>query len=146
MNGIYNLNDIAEMTGFTTRTLRNYLNQGLLKGSKSNGVWQFTAEEVGKFFSEPYVKEGLKIKRTSAVFDFLADTKKKSERSCVILDIPCELKKANALSAFFCEQMDQASDTVFSFGWDNSMARVILSGAADQIGKIMAAYSSTSFE
>ena len=34
----YNLNDLAMMTGFTTRTLRNYLNQGLLEGEKENGV------------------------------------------------------------------------------------------------------------
>ena len=33
----YNLNDLAMMTGFTTRTLRNYLNQGLLEGEKEPG-------------------------------------------------------------------------------------------------------------
>jgi hypothetical protein len=30
MEQTYNLNELAIMTGFTTRTLRNYLNQGLL--------------------------------------------------------------------------------------------------------------------
>ena len=66
----YNLNDLAMMTGFTTRTLRNYLNQGLLEGEKENGVWQFTPEQLDRFFSEPFVKEGLRIKRSSAVFDY----------------------------------------------------------------------------
>ena len=38
MDQNYNLNDVAMMTGFSTRTLRSYLSQGLLKGTKSNGV------------------------------------------------------------------------------------------------------------
>ena len=37
MERMYTLNDLALMTGFTTRTLRNYLTQGLLKGKKENG-------------------------------------------------------------------------------------------------------------
>ena len=32
MEGTYNINDLALMTGFTTRTLRTYLKEGLLKG------------------------------------------------------------------------------------------------------------------
>ena len=34
MEETYSLNDLAMMTGFTTRTLRNYLTQGLLNGEK----------------------------------------------------------------------------------------------------------------
>ena len=30
----YNLNQVAMITGLTTRTLRNHLKQGLLKGEK----------------------------------------------------------------------------------------------------------------
>ena len=145
MDGSYNLNELALMTGFTTRTLRNYLNQGLLKGEKLNGAWQFTAEDVDRFFSEPYVKEGLRIKRSSAVFDFLAERKKRAESTCVILDIPADAKKGRAVSDFFCDRMREASGVSFSFEWDNGMSRVILSGAAHEVEKIMKAYYSTSF-
>ena len=65
MENKYDLNDLALMTGFTTRTLRNYLTQGLLEGEKENGVWQFTPEQLDRFFSEPFVKEGLRIKENS---------------------------------------------------------------------------------
>ena len=57
MDRNYTLDDIAMMTGFSTRTLRNYLNQGILKGEKTDGKWQFTAEEIDRFFAEPFVKE-----------------------------------------------------------------------------------------
>ena len=69
----YNLNDLSLMTGLSTRTLRNYLNQGLLMGEKENGVWQFSAEELDRFFAEPFVKESLRIKRSGQVFDFMAE-------------------------------------------------------------------------
>ena len=140
MENTYTLNDLAMMTGFTTRTLRNYLAQGFLHGEKENGVWQFTLKEVDAFFSEPFVKEGLRIKRNSVVFDFLANRGKKGNRACVILDIPVSVEKGNAVAAFFCEQMKNAHDAVFTFDWDRGNARVILSGAEDQVMKITEAY------
>ena len=106
MDRNYNLNEIALMTGFSTRTLRNYLNQGLLKGEKVDGAWQFTSEELDRFFAEPFVREGLRIKRNGIVFDFLADRSKNTKKTCVILDIPVSLKESKTLSAFFCHQME----------------------------------------
>ena len=141
----YSLNDLALMTGFTTRTLRNYLTQGLLEGEKENGVWQFTPEQLDRFFSEPFVKEGLRIKRSSAVFDFLAERRRTEERSCVILDIPASRKKGDRISSFFCEKMNEAEDLSFHYGWENGLCRVILSGAAASVAKIMTAYSLTAF-
>ncbi|MBS7263409.1 MAG: helix-turn-helix domain-containing protein [Eubacteriales bacterium] len=145
MNGSYTLNELAMMTGFTTRTLRTYLNQGLLTGGKENGVWRFSAEDLDRFFREPFVKEGLRIKRNSAVFDFLSDRSKKGNRACVILDLPVSMKKANEISAFFCDRMKEAADAVFYFGWDNGLARVILCGAEEQIARITEAYRAAEF-
>ncbi|MBQ9562164.1 MAG: MerR family transcriptional regulator [Lachnospiraceae bacterium] len=139
MEGTYNINDLALMTGFTTRTLRTYLKEGLLKGEKVNGIWQFSAEEIDRFFREPFVKEGLRIKRSGQVFDFMAD-QPKAARSCVILDIPASVAKGNQISAFFCSEMCEASDAKFNYGWDNGLCRVILSGAADSVAAIMQKY------
>lgn len=140
MDRNYTLDDIAMMTGFSTRTLRNYLNQGILKGEKTDGKWQFTAEEIDRFFAEPFVKEGLRIKRNAIVFDFLADRSKQAKSACVILDIPVSMKESKTLSEFFCKQMETALDTVFTFDWNNGSARVILSGAEESVANIMEAY------
>ncbi len=145
MDGKYNINDLALMTGFTTRTLRNYLNQGLLNGEKVNGMWLFTAEEIDRFFREPFVKEGLRIKHNSTVFDFMANRSKTQERTCVILDIPASVKKGNEISAFFCSRMNDVEDAVFHYGWDNGICRIILSGDADSVAEMMKAYSVTKF-
>jgi hypothetical protein len=140
MEKTYTLNDIAMMTGFTDRTLRTYLKQGLLEGEKISGTWQFSAEAVDAFFAQPYVKEGLRIKHSSAVFDFLADRKKKTARSCAVLDIPCTMHEGKAVSDFFCEQMEHAADMEFNFHWDGGVCRVILSGAEEQILAMMENY------
>ena len=140
MNGTYNLNDVAMMTGFTTRTLRNYMNQGFLKGEKTGGMWFFTPEGLDCFFKEPFVREALRIKRSSVVFDFMAGGNRNTARTCVILDIPASVSEGNTISAFFCDRMNDASDTMFTFDWDKGQCRIILSGAADQVEKIMKAY------
>lgn len=140
MERLYTLKEVALMSGFTDRTLRSYLNQGLLKGSKEKGVWQFSAEDLEHFFQDPYVKEGLRIKHTGIVYDFLAGCRGKSGGTCVIMDIPADLKAQQKLSEFFCEQMSRASDAQFTLDWDGKTCRIILSGAEDQIARIMCEY------
>ena len=142
MDKYYTLNDLALMSGFTTRTLRTYLTTNILHGQKENGAWKFSEKDVYDFFGDPYVKEGLKIKNSAVVFDFLADHAKKTKRSCVILDIPASLEEANKLSDFFCRQMEKVSDTEFKFDWDNGHCRIILSGAQEQVAVIMKEYYS----
>ena len=145
MERTYHLNDLVLMTGLTTRTLRNYLTQGLLHGEKADGVWQFTDAELDRFFSDPFVKEALKIKRSSVVFDFLAERSKDDARTCVILDIPASRAQGSRISAFFCERMCDTEDAKFNYGWEKGLCRVILSGAADSVAKIMGAYSAMDF-
>ena len=141
----YNLTELALMTGLTTRTLRNYLSQGFLHGEKANGVWQFTDAELDRFFADPFVKEGLRIKRSSVVFDFLADRNKEKARSCIILDIPVSRKEGDKISAFFCDKMRDAVDVCFNYGWDHGLCRVTLSGAADSVANILHAYHAANF-
>ena len=146
MDGKYCLNDLALMTGFTTRTLRNYMAQGLLNGEKTNGMWQFTTEEIERFCQEPFVKEGLRIKRNSVVFDFMAGIHKSEERSCVILDIPASMERFNKISAFFCDKMNDVEDILFNSGWDKGICRVILSGNADSVAYIIRSYYSAELD
>ena len=141
----YNLNDVALMTGLTTRTLRNYLTQGFLNGKKIDGTWLFTEEDLDHFFNDPFVKEGIRIKRTSVVFDFLAQKNMNGPRSCIILDIPGTRKKCDKISAFFCKQMNEAVDVRFNYGYDKGFCRIILSGNATSVTNIINAYNAMDF-
>ena len=142
----YNLNDLALMTGFTTRTLRNYLLGGILKGEKEDGVWRFSDEDLDAFFSDPYVKEGIRIKRNGVVYDFLAGNGKNGARTLTVLDFPASLGKANKISAFFCDKMNDASGVTFTFDYGKGACRVILSGDAAEVGKLVRAYEDASFD
>ncbi len=46
MDKYYTLNELATITGLTTRTLRNHLKSNILNGEKIDGIWQFTEEEL----------------------------------------------------------------------------------------------------
>ena len=49
MEKLYTVEDIANMTSTTSRTIRNYLKDGLLKGKKIGGQWRFTEEDIKNF-------------------------------------------------------------------------------------------------
>lgn len=42
----YTIADIAEMTGLSTRTIRNYIKSGLLSGSKKDRTWIFSENSI----------------------------------------------------------------------------------------------------
>ena len=98
---MYTLNELATMTGLTTRTLRTYLKTGLLLGEKTDGVWRFTAEVCERFFSHPSVKPALQAKRNALVFDFLGNRFKRENELCVVLDLLPQEGEAEEVSAFF---------------------------------------------
>lgn len=137
----YNLNQLALITGLTTRTLRNHLKQGVLKGEKTDGNWSFTEEELEEYIGDPAVKKAISAKHHAVVYDFLADPYKKTNRICAILDFPVSTEEAMNISAFFCKKINECgSDVEFRFINEKNLARFILSGSEDQVAAFMKAY------
>ena len=138
----YTMNNIAMMTGFTTRTLRNYLRQGILKGEKVDGAWRFSEEEYEAFLTHPAVKPGIRAKQNAIVNDFLLLNAKKENRICVILDICTEREEAKQAAAFFCERIKEQEDEELQFGmeWHKKNMRIILSGPETAVKEIMKRY------
>ncbi len=138
----YTMNNIAMMTGFTTRTLRNYLRQGILKGEKVDGAWRFSEEEYEAFLTHPAVKPGIRAKQNAIVNDFLLLNAKKENRTCVILDICTEREEAKQAAAFFCERIKEQEDEELQFGmeWHKKNMRIILSGSETAVKEIMKCY------
>ncbi|MCD7752847.1 MAG: helix-turn-helix domain-containing protein [Lachnospiraceae bacterium] len=90
MNEFYTVKEIALMSGLTERTIRHYIQTGILKGSKADGIWKFTPEEVDAFFAHPSVFPGILSKRNGVVSDFLVNRSTSQNRICAILDLPKE--------------------------------------------------------
>ena len=136
-----NINDVAVMTGFSTRTLRNHMKMGLLEGEKIDGVWQFTDDQFTAFINDPNIKAALRSKDRGHIYDFMANDRKTVNSLCVVLDLRVGLTEANEVSAFFCEEVNKINGAVhFSFHFEHGNARVILTGPEDAVQSMMTAY------
>jgi len=139
----YTLNQLALITGLTTRTLRNHLASGLLGGEKIDGNWAFTEEDIGKFLAAPEVKQALAAKDSALVHDFMADAYKKTNSICMMLDFPVGHDEASAISDFFCRAVSESEGGVqMRFNYDRGCARVILSGREEPVLTVIRAYYS----
>ncbi|MBR5109107.1 MAG: helix-turn-helix domain-containing protein [Clostridia bacterium] len=137
----YSLNQLALITGYTTRTLRNHLKQGNLNGEKIDGNWRFTEEDIDAFLRQPAIKQELSSKQNAVVYDFLSDTYKKTNRICTILDFPVSSEEAKSINEFFAGEINRmGQDIRFYSTYDRNMLRVILSGSEDQVMDIQNAY------
>ena len=137
----YNLNQVADITGLTTRTLRNYLKLGLLPGEKIDGIWRFTEEDLSRFMENPVVRQAISSKQLALVYDFLGDSYKKTNRICTILDFPVSAEEARSISEFFCREItEHGSDIMFRFIMEKNVARFILTGAEDSVISLLSAY------
>lgn len=138
----YTLGHLTQFTGFTDRTLRNYLAKGILHGQKINGVWHFTEEQVHAFLCDPAVRPGIIAKNNAIVYDFMLDTKKRDPRICIILDLPEDDR--DAVSDYFCRSITDGDFHDLRFAFDGvDSSRVILSGHPDELLPLVNFYKST---
>ena len=140
MEEIYNLNQLALMTGLFTRTLRNDLATGILEGEKEDGMWMFTAEQFHSYVQNPIVRQRLDTKQNAVVFDFLADTAKTTNQMCVTLDLPVSDEEMVEIQSFFCEEMSQAHHAKFVCRKIRGLVRVTLAGSEDDISRMLLKY------
>ncbi len=142
MQELYTINHVALMCGLSSRTVRNYLKMGFIEGEMINGVWHFSAEEVGKLFANPNVAPAIRAKRNALIFDFLSDDCKRGNEMCTVIDNRATLEEANAMSEFFCDAINHGGlDCIrFGFSFSGTQARVILSGPEDAVQQLLARY------
>ena len=140
----YTINEVAVMSGLSTRTLRNYIKMNILKGEMVEGIWKFSDEDIAEFFQNPYVKPSIQAKHRAIVFDFLAQNEKRINEICTIIDVCVENHEAEEISAFFCQEVNKRNggNIKFSFEKNGSYVRVILKGYEDVVMEILNAYYS----
>ena len=140
MKEYYTINEVAVMTGFTTRSLRLFIQQGFLAGEKIDGKWNFTVEQLEAFISNPTIKAGIKIKNNALVYDFLADFEKSENMTCIILDFHISSNEEfEEISSYFCAAMSDENVSVSKMKLEkqNNSVRLIISGPEDCIADVM---------
>ena len=82
---LYTVADVAQVTGMTSRTIRNYLKDGTLTGQKIGVQWRFTEEEIKKLFSRQTPGQS---SPSQIVRGFLGEQERSSAAFCALLDFP----------------------------------------------------------
>lgn len=136
----YVMGHLVQFTGLTDRTLRNYISMGILQGEKINGLWHFTPEQVENFVRHPAVRPSILAKRNAIVYDFLLDTKKNSQQTCIILDLPGEDEKS--MMEYFAYAINNGNLHGFRFSFDSveGVPRVILRGETTEVMELVNGY------
>ena len=135
MNKTYTINELSIMTGLTTRTLRNYVKDGLLKGGKSTGQWLFTEEDISSFVSHPSVHPSIQAKNRAIIYDFLGNDRKKTNEICTIMDFYISQDEASEIVQNICTTISTSNleNIRFSYECHDQHTRIILCGYSDTI-------------
>ena len=146
MEKLYTVDDVAIMTGLTSRTIRNYLADGRLKGRKIGSQWRFTEADINGIFSDPSAAADNSAPNqnadSSAVAAFLRPQPRTTVSICAVVDYPVD--SADTIAPLVQKLTDQisllASDNLsFTYEYDqvNRVARFTLVGALDMVAKLI---------
>ncbi len=81
----YTVADVASVTGMTSRTIRNYLKDGTLTGTKIGVQWRFTEEDIKKLFHREtvsHISPGVMVK------SYMSDLLPTEKRALIVVDLP----------------------------------------------------------
>ena len=90
MDKLYTVDDIAQMTMMTSRTIRNYIKDGILKGRKIGGQWRFTEEDIKNLMNNGTYKVDYSSTLKQDILDFIDGTNdfvKGDLQACTIVDL-----------------------------------------------------------
>lgn len=129
----YTIEEVSLMSGLTTRTIRNYLKDGLVHASKEDGKWVFTIDEFTNMLASNYVRAAVKAKINAPVFDFLADEKKKTDSVCMAIDRIMSEEEAIPFIERLCSLQEEIGGIDMRLEKRADHVRIILSGAEPKV-------------
>ena len=133
----YSINELSTISGFTTRSLRNFIQMEFLKGEKFNGEWRFSLEQIENFLSHPNIKEGIKSKNNSVVYNYLLN-KPENDTICSIVDLTLTPNETKTLSEKICKMINDSNTNVeFKFSAHNGNVRIIIAGEKNFVKQIL---------
>lgn len=142
MSKTYTIQELADMTGLSTRTLRTYIQQGHLQGEKAADGWKFTPEAFGQLLENPNVRPAILAKGNGLVYDFLIQRKKEQPAACLVLDLPLDAHPSKELVQAITALVNQlqTTDPALHFQLDahRGQMRVIVSGQPQSAAKLLA--------
>lgn len=143
MEKLYTIEDLAVFTGLSDRTLRSYLKEGRLTGTKEEGAWRFSPEDLGQLLQDGAARRAIEANRNALVYDFMLGAAAE-DHCCVIRDIPMAEEGEEPLRTRLLERVNREEGRVrlsYSYGVDRrgqGSARIILTGLTALVRQILA--------
>lgn len=126
----YTIADLAQMTMLSDKTIRNYIRQGILRGTMEGGRWYFTGEEFSRFCEDPAVQPALQAKGQRIWAEFHRDTAKTVPSLCATADFPTPTADAAAVLRNKVLALVDATAVEMRYTYDHrkKLTRIMLSG------------------
>lgn len=118
---LYSVEEIAEMTSVTTRTIRNYLRNGILTGTKIGGQWRFRQEDVMNMLNQENMSSDVRETSKRIVKDFLNEQYTPFSESvsvCTVADVSCSKAHAKKMGKTLFDLWNQANIQGSNFRYD----------------------------
>ena len=124
---LYTVADVAQVTGMTSRTIRNYLKDGTLTGQKIGVQWRFTEDEIKKLFSRQTPGES---SPSQIVRGFLGEQERETDAFCALLDVPgvTELDGMELYQKLQEKRSEGISSMSYEYHDEGQLLRVAVSG------------------
>ena len=140
---LFTVEDIANMTSLTSRTIRNYLKNGTLQGSKIGGQWRFTMDNIRQLFNDSSYSNDRSRNNKLQVLNFVNNKiqgKQGDIMICTIVDYFCESQSVShkmyeKLVTVINNKPDDSSPAKFDYEYieKDNKARFTLFGNPDYI-------------
>ena len=142
---LYTVDDVAKMFGLTSRTIRTYIKNGLLQGTKVGGQWRFTEEDLGKLLKTDehakVMKKNVQLQLNSFI-NSSYEGKCGETNICTIIDHFADSDTITKLSKELIAVINTGEYSGAKFNFESlpsqNKARFILYGSADYIEKSVA--------
>lgn len=126
----YTIDDLALMTKLSTRTIRNYINLGILTGTKEDNKWYFSDEDCLIFFENDMVKHSIEAKALGVVLDgFNID----NNRTTAII----YTDKSKLDFKLLNEKLKEYDGFDFKMDCKNERTRIIISGSLEVVTDLL---------
>ncbi len=143
---LFTINDVAQMMGFTTRTIRNYIKDGALQGRKVGAQWRFTMADIKNLFNNDVFLGDKQRQNQRTVLGFLKGGENGLEgknQVCTIIDCACEDQKAGQriyeklVSVINSKRDNLPARFDYEFREKESKARFYLLGSPDFVAETL---------
>ncbi len=140
LKGNITIKDIMKMTNLSERTIRRYIREGKLRGTKIGKEWHFSEEQVRELFSLKEFGVTISQQATRDVRQFLLGKyeKRRGASCCLIIDFTGKTKEeAGQIKDALLETVNREKDFKMKFVPEDNIIRITLTGTLNVISKVI---------